>query len=198
MARRALCLAAAAIAVNAAVSSAATEPIVSGQTTPLLNNDASTLLSSRMQDQISLSLTANAGEMGVTWITYEPYRPSFSGSVSYWADTLRKATAAATTWTYTVEENAGWNGTIYFATMTGLSPETQYTYTLNGNGLTTAPRNFTTPPVSGPDAHTLFAVTADFGTVELSGFLVAAEIIREQCVALALRVRRVLVTPPLL
>lgn len=121
--------------------------------------------------------------MAVTWITYEPYRPSFSGSVTYWSDPLRgKATANATAWTYTVDENGGWNGTIYFATMTDLTPATQYTYTLDGNGLATAPRSFTSAPVASPDAETLFAVTADFGSVELSGFLVAAEIIREQWV----------------
>ena len=66
--------------------------------------------------------------------------------------------------------------------MTGLAPATSYSYTLDANGLTTATRVFKSAPVAGPDASTLFAVTADFGTVELSGFLVAAEIIREQCV----------------
>lgn len=43
---------------------------------------------------------------------------------------LRAMQANATTWTYTVDENGGWNGTIYFATMTGLIPATSYTYTL--------------------------------------------------------------------
>ena len=35
-------------------------------------------------DQISLSLTDNDNEMAVTWVSYEPYKPSFAGSVSFW------------------------------------------------------------------------------------------------------------------
>ena len=64
--------------------------------------------------------------------------------------------------------------------MVGLIPSTSYTYSVNGNGVVSEERSFQSAPLKGPDASTLFAVTADFGTVQLSGFLVAAEIIREQ------------------
>ena len=75
-----------AFASAAVVCRAATEPIVRLALHYFLSGFPD-LLSRlhRMQDQISLSLTANAGEMAVTWISYAPYKPSYSGSATYWA-----------------------------------------------------------------------------------------------------------------
>ncbi len=35
-------------------------------------------------EQISLALTANPGEMSATWVKMEPYKTTFSGSVTWW------------------------------------------------------------------------------------------------------------------
>lgn len=130
-------------------------------------------------EQISLALTAEPDEMSVTWIVMEPFKPGSVGSVTWWpsANAAQQLTANASSWTYTAGP-FGWNGTIFQATMTGLIAGAQYTYEIQGRG-EVATRSFKAPPVAGPDVPAYMAVTADMGTVQLSGFLVAAEIIRE-------------------
>jgi hypothetical protein len=144
-------------------------------------------------------------EMSVTWIVMEPFKPGSVGSVTWWpsANATQQLTvssvlhslrlagpnrsvisicrflqANASSWTYTAGPFS-WNGTIFQATMTGLIAGAQYTYEIQGRG-EVATRSFKAPPVAGPDVPAYMAVTADMGTVQLSGFLVAAEIIREQ------------------
>jgi hypothetical protein len=87
--------------------------------------------------------------------------------------------ANASTWTYAAGPFA-WDGTIYQATMTGLTAGVQYSYQVSGHGDTADARSFKAAPVPGPEVTASIAVMADMGTVQLSGFLVAEEIIREQ------------------
>lgn len=130
-------------------------------------------------EQVSLALTANGGEMSVTWVSSDAWSASSSGFVT-WAPTNTTAadTAPAATLTYSAGV-LGWTGTIFQATMTGLAPSSSYTYTVSANGIAGVPHTFVSAPIPDADAPARFAVLADMGTVELFGFDVAAALIKE-------------------
>jgi hypothetical protein len=133
-------------------------------------------------EQLSLAVTANGPtEMSITWVSLIPYTASAKGAVS-WAPAgapdsqLRSAPAATSTYT----AGLGWTGTLFAATMTGLSPGAAYTYTVtDATGNASAPFTFRAAPQPSADASARIVVLADMGTIELLGFEVAAEVVRE-------------------
>ena len=119
--------------------------------------------------------------MSITWVSLIPYTASAKGAVS-WAPAgapdsqLRSAPAATSTYT----AGLGWTGTLFAATMTGLSPGAAYTYTVtDATGNASAPFTFRAAPQPSADASARIVVLADMGTIELLGFEVAAEVVRE-------------------
>ncbi len=131
-------------------------------------------------EQLNLALTAGGPtEMAVSWVSLDAWSAATHGSVT-WAPASapsQQASAPARTHTYTA--GFGWTGSIFWATMTGLVPGEAYTYTVEANGNASAPRGFLAAPAPNASAIARVAVLADMGTVELLGFEVAAELIRE-------------------
>ena len=128
-------------------------------------------------EQASLALTANGpSEMSVTWASMRPWDATSAGSVTWWGASGSKSSAPAATWTYTA--GFGWNGTVYHATMTGLTAGAWYTYTIESEGNVSAARRFHAAPTAGT-APVKIGVLGDQGTVQLTGFLTAEQIIKE-------------------
>jgi hypothetical protein len=127
--------------------------------------------------QLKLSLTGNPSEMFITWVEAET--AECAGSFA----TLRAAGGASTQFAAaasTYEAGVlGWQGTIYVAKMTGLTPGAAYTYTVTSCGVASAPAGFNAAPVPAPTVETLVAVLADMGTAVPLGFEVAAQLTRD-------------------
>jgi hypothetical protein len=95
---------------------------------------ATTLISvaaaASVPQQLSLALHEDGpSSMAVSFVSTDPYTPSSSGSVTWSAAGGGGASSApATAHTYTA--GFGWNGTIFFAVMTGLAPGSRYSYSV--------------------------------------------------------------------
>ena len=135
-------------------------------------------------EQLSLALTANGPtEMGVTWVSLIAYTPTSSGAVTWAPSAQPSALTSAPAETKTYTAGFGWTGTLCAATMTGLTPGASYTYTVtDATGNRSAPFSFKAAPMPSADGAAFIAVLADMGTIELLGFEVAAEVIREHAV----------------
>ena len=138
--------------------------------------------SAQAPHQRSLALHEDGPEaMTVSWVSPDAYTPSSFGGVSWWQPGQPAAEGAATTHSYTA--GWGWNGTIFWGKMTGLVPGAQYMYTVSSNGVTSPISSFRAAPTPNASASVRIAVLADMGTVELFGWTVAEEVIREHTAA---------------
>jgi len=132
--------------------------------------------------QVSLALTANgATEMAVTWASLIKWEASATGGVTWWADADPQAVKSAASFrTQTYTAGFGWSGTLFAATMTGLTPGARYTYYVtDATGNASTQFTFHAAPAPAPDAAVRIGVLADMGTIELMGWDVAALAIRE-------------------
>ena len=122
-------------------------------------------------EQLNLALTAGGPtEMAVSWVSLDAWTPATHGSVTWAAASAPAAQASAPARTHTYTAGFGWTGSIFWATMTGLTPGAAYTYTVEANGNASAPRAFLAAPLPNASASARVAVLADMGTVELLGF----------------------------
>ena len=121
--------------------------------------------------------------MTVTWVSLDPYTPESSGSVSWGrvGGPTRNAPCLSIH-SYTAGP-FGWNGTIFWAVMNALEVGARHTYTVTSNGASSQPRQFTAAPAPNASAAVKLGVLADMGTIELAGWTVAAEVIREHAAA---------------
>ena len=121
--------------------------------------------------------------MTITWASQDPYTPASSGSVSWAPLGQPLQTAPATVHTYTAGP-LGWNGTLFWATMAGLVPGALHTYTVTANGVASSASTFRAAPAApNASASVHIGVLADMGSIELFGWLVAEEVIREHTAA---------------
>ena len=140
--------------------------------------------------QLSLALTeVGPSEMAVTWVSLDPWSPQSRGSATYYymppagqgsSVPVLPPTFPATTSTYSA--GFGWNGTLFWAVLTGLMPGATYSYVVTSNDATSTTRTFKAAPRPNASATARIAVLADMGTIELLGFEVAAELIREHTI----------------
>ena len=133
--------------------------------------------------QLSLALHEDGpSKMAVSFVSPDPYTPSSAGSVTWGpAGGGGASSAPATAHTYTA--GFGWNGTIFFAVMTGLAPGARYSYSVAANGAASPERAFTAAPPLNASAAFKVGVLADMGTIELFGYLVADAFIKEHAAA---------------
>ena len=129
--------------------------------------------------QVSLALhEAGATAMHATWVSTDPWTPASTGAVSWGPQGSPEAsTAPATCHTYTA--GFGWQGTVCFAAMTGLTPGAAHSYFVATNGAPSSTRVFTAAPLPNASATMKIGVLADMGSVELFGFTVAEAFIKE-------------------
>lgn len=136
--------------------------------------------------EIHISLTADASEMKVMWVTMsdlaDPYVEYKGTSESDWKN------ASAIHWSYEVPQNwwPTFTGVIYSATMKGLSPSSQYVYRVKGydnknqTERASADFQFKAAPVNSADRETKIATLADQGTFMLLGFAVQEKLFQLQ------------------
>ena len=117
-------------------------------------------------EQLALSLTGQPNELFITWVL-----PSAGDVCADSHASIGSATFPASWSTYEAGV-AGWEGHVYTAKMTGLTPGVQALYSVTSCGKTTGPVPFTGPMAVGPQAETLIAVMADMGTVIPLGYVV--------------------------
>ena len=134
-------------------------------------------------EQVSLALTANGPtEMAVTWASLIAYKPGAAANVTWWpADAPQSRSTAASWRTQTYTAGLGWAGTLFAATMTGLTPGAAYAYSVadvTGNA-SEAFSFHAAPATPAAGASVRIGVFADMGTIELMGWDVAALAIRE-------------------
>jgi hypothetical protein len=120
-------------------------------------------------EQLALSLTGQPNEMFITWVL-----PS-AGDVCADSHASIGSTTFPASWATYEAGVAGWEGHVYTAKMTGLTPGVQALYSVTSCGKTTGPVPFTGPMAVGPQAETLIAVMADMGTVIPLGYVVWLE-----------------------
>jgi hypothetical protein len=131
-------------------------------------------------EQLHLSLGGDPTEMTIMWVTMG----NATGAVTYWplAAPGNNQTVASAESTYQAGM-FGWTGTIHTATMTGLTPGSEYQYTVGsgvpGSPTWSLPRKFFAAPNPSATATSFVAVTADMGTILPMGWAVADEIINE-------------------
>jgi hypothetical protein len=122
--------------------------------------------------------------MSVTWVGSHAWTPSTAGSVAWAAvgapAAYAPSTAAAASWTYSGGILWGWTGSIFHATMTGLTPGALYNYSVStGPSMWSDWRVFRAAPAPSSDTAVRIGVLADMGTVQLFGWAVADLIIKE-------------------
>lgn len=129
--------------------------------------------------QIMLSLTVDMSEMQVTFVTNDT---ACAGYVLYGAGQQQRVQTLRSTYTAGI---TGWSGTIHAAVMTGLAPGSSVSYQCcctppGGAPSTCAPGETYAQPAQPSGDGTLYAaVNADMGTVQLFGYLVADELVKE-------------------
>eukprot|EP00598_Pedospumella_elongata_P002502 CAMPEP_0184986312 /NCGR_PEP_ID=MMETSP1098-20130426/16092_1 /TAXON_ID=89044 /ORGANISM="Spumella elongata, Strain CCAP 955/1" /LENGTH=572 /DNA_ID=CAMNT_0027510525 /DNA_START=42 /DNA_END=1760 /DNA_ORIENTATION=+ len=169
-------------------SSTAGHNLQDGMPWPIFNEIADKIYGDAISDdpfqpqEIHLSLTGDATEMKVMWITmdalvepYVEYRAAAEDSA-----TTEWTKASARNFTYVVPQNwwPTFTGVIYMSTMTKLAPDVQYTYrmkgfdTANQTERSSADFQFKAAPVNAPDRTTKIATLADQGTFMLLGVAV--------------------------
>lgn len=148
-----------------------------------------------LPQQLHLSLTAGKlSEMQLMFITMDT---ACSGTVTYGAG-ISVPTERST---YTAGVG-GWSGSIHRAVMTDLQPGASYTYVAACNTTAALANTFIQPLPPSATASLYAAVTADMGTVQLFGFLVADELTKQhkarpfQLVLLAGDISYATVDPP--
>jgi len=130
-------------------------------------------------EQARLSLTGDASEMFITFVEPDA-APCESATVA-----VAPAAGGAGAAVFTTAKSSytagviGWNGTIYTARATGLTPGAAYTYTITSCGAATAPAAFKAAPTPSADASVLVGVLADMGTVIPLGFAVAEQLTKD-------------------
>jgi hypothetical protein len=131
--------------------------------------------------QLALALhESGPTAMTITWACEEPYSAASSGSVTWApAGAAERARSAPASSVHTYNAGWGWNGTLFFAEMTGLVPGARYSYAVTSNGVASNASVFSAAPLPAPDATVKIGVLADMGTIELFGWTVAAAVIKE-------------------
>ena len=133
--------------------------------------------------QRHLSLTGDVTQMAVTWVLLNDNEAPCTDAHA----TLLPGGAvfAATEQTYDVGGLlfSSWNGTIYTAIMTGLTPSATYSYSVTACGATSNVTAFKAAPKPSATAVTRVAVLADMGTVIPLGFAVAEQLAKEHAAA---------------
>jgi hypothetical protein len=118
-------------------------------------------------EQIKLSLTGTANEIGVSWITATPPKQP---CVRYAITGLSPQIACGQSSTYTV---GGWLGSIQFVVLPNLKPRTTYSYIVGSNETNakwSSPFTFTNGPFADPSTNRpmRFAVIGDMGASNVS------------------------------
>jgi hypothetical protein len=138
--------------------------------------------------EIHLSLTGDPTEMKAMWITMD----ALSDPVVEYkaADAADDAWAKASAFNFTYEVPQYWwptfTGVIYEATMTSLTPSSEYVYRVKGfdnvnqTERASADFPFAASPVTSPDRPTKVATLADQGTFMLLGFAVQEKLFQLQ------------------
>lgn len=125
--------------------------------------------------QLHLSLTGDTSQMQLMFVT----NWVCTGNVSYAAlsspGSVTTVEAAPSTYTAGI---GGWNGTIHTAVLADLAPGSSYNYTACCDGNCAQSQTFAQPPVPTADSDLYTCVTADMGTVQLFGWMVADRIIK--------------------
>lgn len=134
----------------------------------------------RAPEQRSLALhEAGPTAMAIAWVSQDAFTAASFGSVTYGPLGVGGSTTApASVHTYTAGP-FGWNGTVFWAAMTGLTPGAEHTYTVSANGVPSSAATFRAAPAPNASAAVRIAVLADMGSIELFGWMVAEELIRE-------------------
>lgn len=130
--------------------------------------------------EVHLALGNDINTMKVQWVTMSSLQNPIveyttNANCATWSDVH---TSTAISYTYTVPQNwwPVFNGLIYEADMTNLSPDTSYCYRVGGydsvNATTRVSKffTFTTAPVPSPTHTTRIGTLADHGTFMLLGF----------------------------
>ena len=129
-------------------------------------------------EQVRLSLTGDATEMFITFVEPDA-APCADASVTVTSVAYSSSTVYPTAQSSYTAGVIGWNGTIYTARATGLTPGASYTYTISSCGASTAPAAFKAAPKPSADASVLVGVLADMGTVIPLGFAVAEQLTKD-------------------
>lgn len=153
---------------------------------PLFNEIADKIYGDLISDdpfepqEIHLSLTGDATEMKVMWITMDALAEPFVEYKAVDDSTGEWLKAAALNYTYEVPQNwwPTFTGMIYSSTLKSLSPDAKYTYRVKGydnsnqTERSSADFQFKAAPVNSPERTTKIAAVADQGTFMLLGFAV--------------------------
>lgn len=117
--------------------------------------------------------------MQINWISQDEYIPAQSSASVTWGLVGQPTQSAPATSIHSYTAGWGWNGTVFWGVMTGLTPGALHQYFVTSNGVSSNTSIFRAAPLPDASQTSRIAVLADMGSVEIFGWTVALDLIRE-------------------